>query len=754
MANKENYKWGFQNIGGSTRVKIQSGEDLRHLGELDQKMWTVLSCPTSGLEIDSKSLQYMDVDQDGKIHVNDVINTANWLTDVVKNPDLLLESKDGIALENINEESEEGKRLLASARQILANLKKESDVITVADSSDSIAIFAQTRFNGDGIITEGSTDDEAMKKLIADAIAATGGSADRSGAQGINADQIEAFYAALAEYKAWQDAKPELPFGDKTDEALGLFNALNAKVKDFFLRLRLAAFNQDSTAALDVQVSRIEAISADNLTEKGDEIASYPLQRITGKEELDLTAPFNPAWAAQFAALQAIVIDKKKKSLTEADWDAIGAQFAAYTAWQGAKAGVCVEALGSDGVAAYLKEDKKAALLKLVEEDKALEAESNGIDAVDRLTHLYRDFYTILKNYITLQDFYDPDQQVKAIFQAGTLIIDQRACHLTMLVQNAGAQAALAPASGMYLIYCTCTAKTKAAPIEIVAAMTMGETGDLYVGKHCIFYDRQGLDWDATVTKIIDNPISIKQAFWSPYRRLAKWVEDLINKRAAEKDAKMMSDTTAKLQETPATGADGKPQAAMPFDIAKFAGIFAAIGMALGMIGTALVSVGKGLSGLSWWQYILVFAAIILVISGPSMIMAWLKLRKRNIAPLLNANGWAVNAASIVNIRFGATLTDQVKFPIVKIADPFAEKGMPAWKKWCIGLACAIVVLCGLWLGNIGGLCGLDKPWKSPLPCFNKEVVAEAPAEPATVETPQEVADSEAPAAPEAPAEQ
>ena len=361
MANKENYKWGFQNIGGSTRVKIQSGEDFRHLGELDQKMWTVLSCPTSGLEIDSKSLQYMDVDQDGKIHVNDVINTANWLTDVVKNPDLLLESKDGIALENINEESEEGKRLLASARQILANLKKESDVITVADSSDSIAIFAQTRFNGDGIITEGSTDDEAMKKLIADAIAATGGSADRSGAQGINADQIEAFYAALAEYKAWQDAKPELPFGDKTDEALGLFNALNAKVKDFFLRSRLAAFNQDSTAALDVQVSRIEAISADNLTEKGDEIASYPLQRITGKEELDLTAPFNPAWAAQFAALQAIAIDKKKKSLTEADWDAIGAQFAAYTAWQEAKAGVCVEALGADVVAAYLKEDKKAA---------------------------------------------------------------------------------------------------------------------------------------------------------------------------------------------------------------------------------------------------------------------------------------------------------------------------------------------------------------------------------------------------------
>ena len=43
------YNWTFANVGGTTRVKIQSGEDIRHLGELDQKMWTVLSCPTTGL---------------------------------------------------------------------------------------------------------------------------------------------------------------------------------------------------------------------------------------------------------------------------------------------------------------------------------------------------------------------------------------------------------------------------------------------------------------------------------------------------------------------------------------------------------------------------------------------------------------------------------------------------------------------------------------------------------------------------------
>ena len=67
------YKWEFESIGGTSRVKITSGSDIAHLGELDPKMWTVLSCPVQGLEISDKSLAYMDTDADGKIRVNDVV---------------------------------------------------------------------------------------------------------------------------------------------------------------------------------------------------------------------------------------------------------------------------------------------------------------------------------------------------------------------------------------------------------------------------------------------------------------------------------------------------------------------------------------------------------------------------------------------------------------------------------------------------------------------------------------------------------
>ena len=691
----QKYKWNFENIGGCSRVKISSGQDIAHLGELDVKMWTVLSCPVKGLEIEEKSLKYMDRDSDGKIRVNDVISVAKWMTGALKNPDLLLEGQDAINIDEINTENETGLKLSKAAKQILSNLGKEGNNISLADTADSAAIFAKTRYNGDGVITVASTDDAAEKEVIAAAVVSTGGTMDRSGELGVTGAQLEQFYAELKAYSDWCAAEVPAPFADKTDVVIAAYQALDAKMKDFFMRSRLAAFSPDSTSALDVQTSRIEAISAENLSAKGDEIASYPIARIIGKEELDLTASINPAWTAQFNIVKEVALKADQKTLTEADWAAIGTQFAAYTAWKAAKAGLSVEKFGIDKVNEMLQQDKKQVLLDIVAQDLALKEEAENIDMVDMFLHMLRDFYRLLKNFITFHDFYNKDKKVGAIFQSGTLIIDQRACRLCMKVDNMGAHNASAASSGMFLVYCDCTTKSSAAKLQIVAAVTVGEVGNLIVGKNAVYYDNAGVEWDAVITKVVDNPISIAQAFWNPYRRMSTAVENLINKSAAEKDAKMMANATAKinaaptaLPAAPAEGADpaAKPAATPPFDIAKFAGIFAAIGMAVGMIGSALAALAKELFELSWWQMLLTFVSILLIISGPSMVMAWLKLRRRNIAPLLNANGWAVNAAAKISIPFGETLTDVAKYPKLKLKDPYAKTGMPTWAKILITL--------------------------------------------------------------------
>ena len=205
MATKK-HSWNYDNIGGSTRVKITTGADIAHLGELDLKKWTVLSCPTTGLDIEEKSLKYVDIDNDGRIRVGEIIATSQWLTSVIKNADLLLKGADSIDVESFNQENADGMKLYNSAKQILVNLGKDGSVISLADTKDITAIFAKTRFNGDGVITA-QTPESAEESAVISAIVNTVGSVmDRSGESGVNAELIEKFYQALADYVAWSEA--------------------------------------------------------------------------------------------------------------------------------------------------------------------------------------------------------------------------------------------------------------------------------------------------------------------------------------------------------------------------------------------------------------------------------------------------------------------------------------------------------------------------------------------------------------------
>lgn len=736
MARTKKHPWSYENIGGATRVKITTGADIANLDQLDPKMWTVLSCPSTGLEIDEKSLQYIDTDKDGRIRVNDIVTTAKWTTAALKDANLLLCGADSISLDDLNQEDANGKKLYNSAKQILANLGKEGNTISLADTADTAAIFAKTRFNGDGIITELSTADLDEKAAIAATIASVGSVTDRSGEQGVNTELIEKFYQALADYTAWQAASVEAPYGADTDKAIDIYNALDAKVKDYFVRARLASFSPESAPKLDVQTSLIETISADNLTGKTDEIAAYPIARITDKAELALDASINPAWADKFNTLISI-IQPKEKAITVESWANIGAAFTAYNAWKAAKKGTEVETLGMEAINKFITDNKKQALLNLVAQDSALKEEAENIEMVGKFLHIYRDFYRLLRNFVTFHDFYNKDKKIVAIFQSGRLIIDQRECRLCMKVADMGKHNTMAAASGMYLVYCDCVTPLKAGKQTIVASITVGDIGDLFVGKNAIYYDNEGIVWDAVITKIIDNPISIGQAFWSPYRRMATAVENLINKSASDKDAAIMKDVTTKINEAPqaapaaaaATTTEGKAQ---PFDIAKFAGIFAALGMAVGMIGSFLTGLFEGIFALKWWQLIAAFVGIMLIISGPAMVMAWMKLRRRNIAPLLNANGWAINAASKINIPFGETLTDIAKYPKLKLKDPYAKKGLTGWQKGLISLSVAAIIFAALWLGNLLSWAKLS----SPLPIFNKDTVEVV--ESAEINTPSE----------------
>lgn len=706
----QGHHWRFRRLGGFDQVIIDSGADICHLPELDQKLWAALSCPTTGIELDARTLELLDTDGDGRIRVPEVVAAVTWVCGVLKDPGDLLKRAEGLPLAAINDGNEEGRRLLASARRILANLgRPDAEVITTTETSDTGKIFAETTFNGDGVVPPTAAEDESVAQAITEIMGCVGAVADRSGAEGVDQGLVDQFFEQAAAYLEWwaeaeADAATVLPLGEATEAAAAVFEAVAPKIDDYFTRVRLAAFDQHAAAFLNPSDADYAALAHKALSAGAAELAGLPLARIEPDRPLPLGEALNPGWSDALAAFRAQVVRPllgDLDALSEAQWADISARFAAHSAWSARCRGEAVATLGVARVRELVAGDTKSAIDALIARDKELEGVANAIESVDRLVHYYQHLDILLDNFVSLRDFYTPGRL--GVFQVGTLYLDGRSCELCVTVSDIAAHSALATLSGTYLAYCECRRRGGVEKMTIAAAFTGGDADNLMVGRNGIFYDRHGGDWDATIVRLIEHPISISQAFWSPYKRISRLISAQIEKFAGAQD-KAVGDSAAKgIADLSAQAQAGKAEAA-PFDIAKFAGIFAAIGLAVGAIGTALAAVLTGFLKLSWWQMPLAVVGLMLLISGPSMIMAYLKLRGRNLGPILDANGWAVNSLAKINIPFGSTLTRVAELPKGaerSLRDPFAEKKRP-WKLY-IFLIVLLGVLGDLWYeGHLG----------------------------------------------------
>ena len=72
------HNWRFIRYGGFDQVFIDRVEDLENLPELDQKLWAALACPTRGLEMDNRTLDYIDIDKDGRIRAPELLEAVRW----------------------------------------------------------------------------------------------------------------------------------------------------------------------------------------------------------------------------------------------------------------------------------------------------------------------------------------------------------------------------------------------------------------------------------------------------------------------------------------------------------------------------------------------------------------------------------------------------------------------------------------------------------------------------------------------------
>ena len=467
---------------------------------------------------------------------------------------------------------------------------------------------------------------------------------------------------------------------EHTQKATAALSAIKGKADDYFLRCTLTEYAPDKAAALSADEQVFQQLAAESIHYDNEALNALPLAAAAADKPLPLTKGVNPAWKAK---LQTFVEDTvtpllgHKECITQDEFALIVQKLTPYQERLNSKPTTPAALLSVPFLQALTNGEKQGEVSSLIRYALTIEKERGNVSNLEKLVLLRRDFVTLLKNYISFSDFYEGKGSV---FQAGVLYFDTRAADLCFELNGDARHATLDTLSGAYLVYCDISRKGETTK-KIVALFTNGDSDNIVIGRNGIFYDRIGKDWNAVVTKVIANPISVRQAFFMPYKQLAAMIETQIAARAAAGEAKS-ADLLSKTAATVTTAdkqaaADTAPAPAAPIATKKLdLGTIALIGTALGGISALIGSILQALFGLGFWVP-LGLIGILLCISGPSMILASTKLRKRSIAPILEANGWAVNIRTRINIPFGTQLTKLAAIPfgsIVVPIDPFADK--------------------------------------------------------------------------------
>ena len=636
------YRWRFFKSARCVQVKLETGADLAALPELDQRLWTVLSASTKGLRFDAATLRLLDADGDGRIRAPDVLAAVAWLRPRFRSLDVLFARKAEVSLADVDATTEEGKALLASFTRILAREDRaDATVISLADVLGATALFNAQPFNGDGVVTPKSTADAALAAVVAQIAACEGATRDRSGDDGIDQAAADRFFADARAHLAWKAAGAKVAvLGEATAAAYAAYEAVAAEIDAYF------------TPPADL-----------------------PLVAEDPTPVLPLTAGVNPLWAERFQtfadkAAGPVLGVAGVESITRADWAVVKAKFAPYGAWRAARAGAAVADVGDDRLAQLLAGGRvEAAVNDLLARDRALADESARFADCERALRFAAYLATWLRNYVNQANLYDTKGE--SVFRTGELYIDGRVCRLCFHVADEAAHAALAAKSKCCLLYAKLTRRAAGAARTVCAVVTAGSTAGLYVGRNGVFYDCDGQDWDAVVTRVVEAQVSLREAFWSPWAKIAAMIAEQCRKFLSSRQE------SAVAQVGGGVAAIAAP-APKPPDATALASSVAALGVGVGMAGAACAGLIGLVAGLPLWKVLAGVAAIILLVSLPSVALTWFRLRTRDLGAILNAGGWAVNRPLTFSVGLARTFTRRAPLPAgaAVARDPYARHGV------------------------------------------------------------------------------
>ncbi|MBN2643560.1 MAG: hypothetical protein JXR78_18050 [Victivallales bacterium] len=642
----------LQNIGGAYQHVISRASDLRLIEKLDPALWAAVSAPLSSFNCDARFLSCLDADGSGRINISDLMNAWKWqkasLADIS-----VIDADGGLSAEMIAPASPDGQALIA-AFEIFAAPGLEAVTVELPQVQDKIKELQCGKLSGDGIIVSDAVTQPGAQELVADVIRCSGGKINSKGQTGITLDQFNKFMSDADAYIDWigkAENADFLPRGEKTAETYNKIKVIAAKIEEYFRYCKLIKADANNALRFTSNPEEMPPLDVSSPEAIDEYLAAAPLATPSATQEINLLKDINPAYAEAAAALAGVA---KYKTLTLEKWEALKAEFAPYEQYLNSIPGSEVEKTGCARIREYLSGEAAGQLRELFDADGQLNGKLDKLFKLEKLLLFNRDMIRFTNNFVSFRELFTAGTQ--SMIQAGSLIMDGRHFNMVVYVDDQATHKKLVPNSNIYVMYLKISRVGEPKPLNLAAAVTSGSSRNIYVGKRGVFIDHTGRDWEAEITELILEPVSMREAFFLPVKKLGELITSRVNKFTESSSKSLTTNLDKQITATPA------PPASPPASNFSTSALLLGGGVGVAALGSSFALIINSLKGVHIVKILISIAVLAFIVSLPLIITAAAKLRKRNLALFLESAGWAINFEMRLTRKMGKLFTRRPRF--------------------------------------------------------------------------------------------
>jgi hypothetical protein len=694
-------------LGRSRQAVVETVDDLAAVLELPDALWVATAATVDTLRLDGRFLAAVDADGDGRVRSDEIRAAIRRAFGLFRDRSRFVGTQTTLALSSLSEAGD-GAALRAAARELLDRSPEPGRAEIGLDEVRRLRAEAEaTGLSVAGLVLpDAAGDDAAVRAFLEHVIEVTGGEPHPFGAAAVSAAALDAFLAQGRDWLAWTDAPaadPSILPAPETAAALAAHDALAPKFEQYFLLCDAIHLDPalGGRAWIDAAgTDLLDPAAAAALLEKA------PLARPRADGVLDPSAGLNPAWRARTAAwlAAAAALGVETQTLDRRRVAEVETRLARHRAWQAARPTTKAGDRGALALRGHLDAPELAVRARaLLERSVAAAVALDRVKGVEEAILLQAYLLPLVNTTVSIPDLFDP--AVRGWAERGTVVVDGREFHLAIRVNDTARAERFAAMSPLFTMFVKVGQHGGTLDQEYAVPVTAGEREHLVEGMWGVFFDVEGREHHAQIRKLVVNPISIREAVLAPFHRFGEALQSALDKAAAAETEGMTTSVSAAAATTAAAAEVGKaPPAAAPppapppaapagppAALGNLPMLAAGVGIALGAVVAALTQVVAMVGSAAGWlagaaAELLVGAGVLsdpvastvcgalfpvwvlVTVLGPLLLAfllyatpiaaaTWFRLRRRDLATLLEGSGWAVNTRLYLDRGLAVRLT-------------------------------------------------------------------------------------------------